>query len=131
VYRKLDSANICGEVQRESVVRRWRRGFRPLDETVCPCSKLDASAIHCNSVHKIEGPGAILKPVSRSPQKGADTLVWLATSPDVANVSGRYFIDQQQRPPSPEAGDTETAGRLWEISKGQCAVSGRSAEARS
>ena len=52
----------------------------------------------------------ILKPVSRSPQKGADTLVWLATSPDVANVSGGYFIDQQQRPPSPEAEDKETAG---------------------
>ena len=31
---------------------------------------------------------AIFKPVSRSPQKGADTLVWLTTSPDVANVSG-------------------------------------------
>jgi hypothetical protein len=58
----------------------------------------------------------ILKTVSRSPQ-GADTLVWLATSPDVANVSGGYFIDQQQRPPSPEAVDTETAGRLWEISE--------------
>ena len=72
----------------------------------------------------------ILKPVSRSPQKGADTLVWLATSPDVANVSGAYFFDQQQRPPSPEAQDTETAGRLWEISERQCTVSGRRAEAR-
>ena len=66
----------------------------------------------------------ILKPVSRSPQKGADTLVWLATSPDVANVSGGYFFDQRQRPPSPEAEDTETAGRLWEISERQCAGSG-------
>ena len=73
----------------------------------------------------------ILKPVSRSPQKGADTLVWLATSPDVANVSGGYFFDRRQRPPSPEAEDAETAGRLWEISQRQCAVSGRSAEARS
>ena len=73
----------------------------------------------------------ILNPVSRSPQKGAGTLVWLATSPDVTNVSGGYFIDQQQRPPSPEAEDTETAGRLWEISERQCAVSGRSAKARS
>ena len=52
----------------------------------------------------------ILKPVSRSPQKGADTLVWLATSPDVAKVSGGYFIDQQQRPPSPEAEDRRPRG---------------------
>jgi len=33
--------------------------------------------------------------------------------------------------PSPEAQDTETARRLWEISERQCTVSGRSAEARS
>jgi NAD(P)-dependent dehydrogenase (short-subunit alcohol dehydrogenase family) len=69
----------------------------------------------------------ILRPVSRSPEKGAETLVWLATSPDVANVSGGYFSDQEQKPPSPEAQDTETARRLWEISEWQCAVSGRSA----
>ncbi|MET0640624.1 MAG: SDR family NAD(P)-dependent oxidoreductase [Hyphomicrobium sp.] len=73
----------------------------------------------------------ILGPVSRSPQKGADTLVWLATSPDVANVSGGYFFDRQKRSPSPKAQDTETARRLWEISEQQCAISGRSAEARS
>ena len=71
----------------------------------------------------------ILKPVSRSPQKGADTLVWLATSPDPANVSGGYFIDQQQRPPSPEAEDKETAGRLWEIQR--TAVRGLGAKRRS
>ncbi len=73
----------------------------------------------------------ILRPVARSPEKGAETLVWLVTSPTVANVSGVYFFDQQQKPPSPEAQDTETAGRLWEISERQCAVSRRSAEARS
>jgi NADP-dependent 3-hydroxy acid dehydrogenase YdfG len=43
----------------------------------------------------------ILGPVSRSPEKGAETLVWLATSPDVANVSGAYFFDQEQIPPAP------------------------------
>src|SRR5262249_9332807 len=41
------------------------------------------------------------------------------------------LFDQKQRPPSPEAQDRETAGWLWEISERQCAVSGRSAEARS
>jgi NAD(P)-dependent dehydrogenase (short-subunit alcohol dehydrogenase family) len=64
----------------------------------------------------------VLRPVSRSPEKGAETLVWLASSPDIANVSGRYFFDKEQRPPSPEAQDTETARRLWEISERQCTV---------
>ena len=73
----------------------------------------------------------ILRPASRSPEKGAETLVWLATSPDVANVSGGYFFDQEQRPPSPEAQDVEAARRLWEISERQCAVSEGNAEVRS
>jgi NAD(P)-dependent dehydrogenase (short-subunit alcohol dehydrogenase family) len=64
----------------------------------------------------------ILRPMSRRPQKGAETLVWLATSPDVVNVSGVYFFDQEKRLPSPEAQDTDTARRLWEISERQCAV---------
>jgi len=73
----------------------------------------------------------ILKPVSRSPEKGAETLVWLTTSAEAANVSGAYFFDKEQRPPSPEAQDTKTARRLWEASEGQCASRQTSAEALS
>jgi hypothetical protein len=69
--------------------------------------------------------------VGRSPEKGAKTLVWLATSSAVANVSGVYFFDQEQTPPSPEAQDTDTARRLWEISERQCAILRRNAEPRS
>jgi hypothetical protein len=64
----------------------------------------------------------MLRPMARSPQKGAETLVWLATSPDIANVSGGYFFDQNRMSPSAEAQDTGTAGRLWEISERQCAA---------
>jgi hypothetical protein len=54
----------------------------------------------------------MLRPVARSPEKGAETLVWLVTAPHVANVSGVYFFDQEQTPPSSEAQDTDTARRL-------------------
>jgi NAD(P)-dependent dehydrogenase (short-subunit alcohol dehydrogenase family) len=63
----------------------------------------------------------ILKAVSRTPEQGADTLVWLATSPDAEHVSGRYFIDRQQRVPSLAAQDEAAARRLWELSEAQCA----------
>ncbi len=63
----------------------------------------------------------ILRPVSRSPEKGAETLVWLATSPEAANASGGYFFDREQRAPSAEAQDMDTARRLWEASEAQCA----------
>src|SRR5260221_5102759 len=54
----------------------------------------------------------ILRPVARSAKKGAETLVWLATSPAVANVSGVYFFDHEQRPPSAEAQDSGATQRL-------------------
>src|SRR5207302_2684518 len=40
---------------------------------------------------------------ARRPEQGADTLVWLADSPDVSEVSGAYFFDRRQVRPSPAA----------------------------
>ena len=63
----------------------------------------------------------ILNPVSRNPEKGAETLVWLANSADVAKISGGYFFDKQRKVPSKAAQDTEMGRRLWEVSERQCA----------
>ena len=57
----------------------------------------------------------------RSAEQGAETLVWLAGSPDVARTSGGYCVDMEWRPPSPEGQDLAAARRLWEISETQCA----------
>ena len=61
----------------------------------------------------------LLRPVSRSPEKGAETLVWLASSPEVANVSGTYFFDKLPKTPSPAAQDSAAANRLWQLSEQQ------------
>jgi NAD(P)-dependent dehydrogenase (short-subunit alcohol dehydrogenase family) len=63
----------------------------------------------------------LLRPVSRSVEKGAETLVWLANTPAVDLTNGGYYIDMQWLPPSPEGQNMETARRLWEISEAQCA----------
>jgi hypothetical protein len=60
--------------------------------------------------------------MARTPAVGASTLVWLATSADVASVSGKYFFDRLQRQPSREAQDMQTARRLWELSEQQCGL---------
>ena len=72
----------------------------------------------------------ILKPVSRSPEKGAETLVWLATSPEGATANGGYYFDREHVMPSAEARDMETARRLWEVSEAQCAGARPRAEIR-
>ena len=48
-----------------------------------------------------------------SPEKGADTIVYLASSPEVARVSGAYFYKCRPATPSKEAQDDAAARRLW------------------
>jgi NAD(P)-dependent dehydrogenase (short-subunit alcohol dehydrogenase family) len=64
-----------------------------------------------------------LMPLSHSPEKGAETLIWLATSSVVATVNGGYFVDMQRVMPSAAAQDADAAGRLWEVSERLCGIS--------
>ena len=59
----------------------------------------------------------LLRPVSRSVEAGAETLVWLATAGNI--VSGGYYYDMKLRLPSQEAQDAQAARRLWEVSEAQ------------
>lgn len=56
-------------------------------------------------------------PLTLTPEQGADTLLWLATVPEVAEVSGRYFVRRKPRRPSRAARDPATARRMWEASE--------------
>jgi NAD(P)-dependent dehydrogenase (short-subunit alcohol dehydrogenase family) len=62
---------------------------------------------------------AAIKPFSRTPEKGAETLVWLADSPDVSGENGGYFVDKRRTLASPQAQDMEVARRLWDLSRRQ------------
>ena len=55
----------------------------------------------------------IAKLFAISPEKGADTIVHLAASPEVADVSGGYFYKRRPATPSDEARDAAAARRLW------------------
>ena len=55
----------------------------------------------------------LAKLAALSPVEGAKTLVYLASSPDVANVSGGYFDLCKQVEPSAAARDDDAARRLW------------------
>jgi len=59
------------------------------------------------------------RPFARSPEKGADTLVWLADSAEVSSESGGYFANRKRQQPSEAARDTAAARRLWELSEEQ------------
>ncbi|HEY2435879.1 MAG TPA: SDR family oxidoreductase [Solirubrobacteraceae bacterium] len=56
-------------------------------------------------------------PVMVTPEKGADTIVWAATAPELIGESGRYFKKGRPRDPSKRAQDAVLARRLWEESE--------------
>ncbi len=58
----------------------------------------------------------LLKPFMKTPEQGAATSLRLALDPDVAGISGAYFIDGRQVEARPWARDDAAAARLWQVS---------------
>jgi len=54
--------------------------------------------------------------VARSPEQGAETLIYLASSPSVEGITGKYFQDSHIVTPAPQANDMEVARKLWDVS---------------
>jgi NAD(P)-dependent dehydrogenase (short-subunit alcohol dehydrogenase family) len=93
--------------------------------------RLEGSGVTANAVH----PGVVAtnfgasggslmrlavklaRPFFRTEDKGADTIIWLASSPEVERVTGKYFIDRHETRASREASDPEIGRKLWEVSE--------------
>jgi NAD(P)-dependent dehydrogenase (short-subunit alcohol dehydrogenase family) len=53
---------------------------------------------------------------ARTPERGADTAVWLASSPEVRGMTGKYFLDRHEIQSNAASRDHEAQRRLWEMS---------------
>ena len=95
--------------------------------------RLEGTGVTVNCLH----PGAVstdgplkdpdLSPFSRllyrmvrffflSPEKGAQTAIYLASSPGVEGITGQYFIKKKPVKSSPDSYDADIARRLWDVS---------------
>ena len=60
----------------------------------------------------------VVKPIGAiSPEEGAKTIVYLASSPQVLGVSGKYFYECKPAIPTAAARNDDDARRLWEVSE--------------
>jgi NAD(P)-dependent dehydrogenase (short-subunit alcohol dehydrogenase family) len=59
----------------------------------------------------------LLSRFARSPEKGAQTIVYLAASAQVQGASGGYYVDCKLTQPAPPAQDDNAAEHLWEVSE--------------
>lgn len=61
-----------------------------------------------------------------SPEKGADTVVYLASSPEVDGVTGEYFTKRKAVSSSKESMDDSEAAKLWDVSEKLVGMQGAS-----
>jgi NAD(P)-dependent dehydrogenase (short-subunit alcohol dehydrogenase family) len=60
--------------------------------------------------------GRVVLPLLKTPEQGAQTSIYLASSPDIQGVTGKYFADREPKTANKIAYDTDMAARLWQVS---------------
>jgi retinol dehydrogenase 14 len=91
-----------------------------------PASAVTANALHpgvVNTSFGAEDPGGVqrlfvpfVRPFLKTPEQGAATSIHLASSPDLEQVSGRYFANSKPKSSSKASYDQAAAARLWQVS---------------
>lgn len=61
---------------------------------------------------------AVMRPFMRKPAKGAETPIYLASSPEAAGITGTYFANRAARKSNKASYDRATTARLWDVSAG-------------
>ncbi len=93
--------------------------------------RLEGSGVTANTLHpgfvatnfgKNNGRGSqilmrLVSPFAISPEQGAQTSIYLASSPEVAPISGRYFIKRKPATSSKASYDEAAQERLWQLSE--------------
>jgi len=119
--RAYKSSKLANVLFTRELARRWE----PLG--------VSAGSVHPGMVRSRwgrSGPPAVrtvmnspLRLAMRSPERGADTIVWLATTmPGNDWQSGGYFANRRPATPSPLADDTRLAEQLWARSASMCGL---------
>ncbi|HEX6148191.1 SDR family NAD(P)-dependent oxidoreductase [Nocardioides sp.] len=93
--------------------------------------RLDGSGVTANAVHPgvvstsfgAEDPGRtqrllvpVLRPLMKTPERGAATSIHVASAAQLDGVTGRYFSNSRPRRSSPSSRDQPAAARLWRVS---------------
>jgi len=124
---KIDFDDLQGE--------RKYRGYRAYGQsklaqvlfTVELAKRLEGTGITVNCCHPgvvrtdlgLMDTGKLVRFVRmffKSPAKGAETPIFLVTSPSVGTLTGQYFVNRQVKALSPEARDPDVARRLYDVS---------------
>jgi NAD(P)-dependent dehydrogenase (short-subunit alcohol dehydrogenase family) len=131
VRARMDFNNLQGEKKYTSFNAYGQSKLANLLFTYELARRLEGSGVTVNALHPgyvhtglAQNNGAIIqvfagllsRTFGRKPEEGARTSIFLATSPEVEGVSGKYYADCRQVQSSPESYSRSIAEKLWTIS---------------
>jgi NAD(P)-dependent dehydrogenase (short-subunit alcohol dehydrogenase family) len=91
---------------------------RRLEDTGVTVNALHPGVIGTNLTRALPRPlSALYRMVMPKPESGARTSIYLASSPDVEGITGKYWANSAISEPSPHSQRQEDARALWEISE--------------
>jgi NAD(P)-dependent dehydrogenase (short-subunit alcohol dehydrogenase family) len=92
-----------------------------LEDTDVTANAMHPGGVNTNFGNNQRGPMSLLfrafKPFMRTPEQGADTLIYLASSPEVEGMTGKYVADRKMKVASDAAYDETLQKKLWEASE--------------
>ena len=92
-----------------------------LEGTGVTANVMHPGGVNTNFGNNQRGPMSLLfrafKPFMRTPEQGADTLIYLASSPEVEGMTGKYLADRKVKVASNAAYDETLQKKLWEASE--------------
>jgi retinol dehydrogenase-14 len=118
--RRYRAFKVYGMTKLANILFTYELAGR-LERTGVVANCLHPGAVNTNFGKNDRGVGTLLfrafKPFMRSPDQGADTLIYLASSPEAGDMTGRYLTDRKVVSSSDEPHDEATRKRLWEVSE--------------
>lgn len=117
--RRYDPVRVYGRVKLANVLFTYELARRVRGDGItanCLHPGVIATKLLADYMNAPMVDGAVAKTFGGSPVEGSDTSVYLAASPEVEGVTGRYFVQQRETRSSPASYDEQLQHRLWEES---------------
>ena len=118
--KRYRGMQVYGKTKLANIMFTYELAER-LEGTGVTANCMHPGGVNTNFGNNQGGPMNLLfrlfKPFMRSPEQGADTLIYLSSSPEVEGMTGKYLADRKVKAASDAAYDETTRKRLWEASE--------------
>ncbi len=116
--RRYRAFPVYGMTKKANILFTYELAER-LEGTGVVANCVHPGGVNTNFGDDNRSPGILLfrafKPFMRTPEQGADTVIYLASSPEAAEMNGMYLTDREEVSPA-EPRDAMAQKRLWEVS---------------